>query len=272
MEIEPPEYVFHRAEEERELERLRVIERELDPASRRRLLATGLSTGWSCLEVGPGAGSMLGWMGEIVGATGWVSGVERSPKFLTGQRPAHVVVSEGDIRTVLLPESSFDLVHARYVLVHLPDYEAALSRMVGSLKPGGWLVLEEPDFSASRGVTGDAGALESVRRVNLAIKAMYEALGMDYALGIKLPALAQRLGLTDLIVEHDAPLSPGGSGMATIMRLSAVQLRDKYLATGLVTTSDLESYCRFAEDPRSWAVYYATVAVTGRKSLTPDVI
>jgi hypothetical protein len=53
------EYVFQRVEDQRELERLRVIEVVFDPASRRRLLGTGLQAGWSYLEVGPGAGSIM---------------------------------------------------------------------------------------------------------------------------------------------------------------------------------------------------------------------
>ena len=53
--------------------------------------------------------------------------------------------------------------------------------------------------------------------------------------------------------------------MATIMNMATIQLREKYLATGVVEQSDLEQYCRFAEDPNSWAIYYATIAVSGRK-------
>ena len=34
------------------------------------------------------------------------------------------------------------------------DYEAVSTKMVDSLKPGGWLVQEETDFSASRSITG----------------------------------------------------------------------------------------------------------------------
>lgn len=51
--------------------------------------------------------------------------------------------------------------------------------------------------------------------------------------------------------------------MATIMKMSAVQLREKYLATGRVTAQDLDQYCRFADDSKAWAIYYATVAVSG---------
>jgi hypothetical protein len=91
-------------------------------------------------------------------------------------------------------------------------------------------------------------------------------LNMDYALGLKLPALIQRRGFQQLTVENDAPLCAGGSGMATVMKLSAKQLWEKYLATAVVGPSDLERYCRFADDPNTWAIYYATVAVSGRKA------
>ncbi len=53
--------------------------------------------------------------------------------------------------------------------------------------------------------------------------------------------------------------------MATIMKLSAHQLAERYLATGRVTKTDLTRYVRFSEDPDSWAVYHATVAVMAQK-------
>ncbi len=107
--------------------------------------------------------------------------------------------------------------------------------------------------------------MASLRKVNQAIEQMYATLRMDYALGLKLPALMQRRGLQHLTVENDAPFCAGGSGMATVMKMSAEQLREEYLATRVVGQSDLERYCRFADDPNSWAIYYATIAVSGRK-------
>lgn len=89
---------------------------------------------------------------------------------------------------------------------------------------------------------------------------------MDYALGLKLPVLMQRRGLQYLTVENDAPLCAGGSGMAKVLKMSAEQLREKELDTGVVGQSDLEQYCRFADDPNSWAIYYATIAVGGQKA------
>ena len=156
------EYVFQRVDDQKELERLRMIEQVFDPASRRRLLGTGLKAGWRCLEVGPGAGSIMTWMGEVVGSTGQVVAVELDPKFLGERERSNVSVVQADIRTAQLPQQSFDLVHARYVLIHLSDYEVALTKMLDCLKPGGWLVLEEPDFSASRGITGSEQELASL--------------------------------------------------------------------------------------------------------------
>jgi SAM-dependent methyltransferase len=260
------EYVFQRAEDQKELERLRMIERVFDPASRRRLLGTGLQAGWRCLEVGPGAGSIMTWMSEVVGPKGQVVAVDLDPKFLGESGQSNVEIVRADIRTAQLSGQSFDLVHARYVLIHIPDYETALNRMLDCLKPGGWLVLEEPDFSESHGITGSEGQLKAVQKVNDAIKCMYERLGMDYSLGRNVPGLLQSRGLQSMTMENDGPPSAGGSGMATIMKMSAVQLREKYLATGVVSDEDLEQYCRFAENPQSSAVYYATIGASGRKA------
>jgi ubiquinone/menaquinone biosynthesis C-methylase UbiE len=169
-----------------------MIEQVFDPASRRRLLATGLQSGWRCLEVGPGAELIMTWMSEVVGPTGQVVAVDLDPKFLGESGQSNVEIVRADIRAVQFPEQSFDLVHARYVLIHLPDYEVALTKMFERLKPGGWLVLEEPDFSASRGITGNEQELASLRKVNQTIEQMYGTLRMDYAMGLKLPTLMQR--------------------------------------------------------------------------------
>ncbi|MFO0706775.1 MAG: methyltransferase domain-containing protein [Nitrospira sp.] len=260
-----PEYVFTSVEERRELDRLQAIEREFDPASRRRLAATGLGTGWRCLEVGPGAGSLMMWMGEIVGPSGHVTGLDLSTKFLPTTRPAQVAIQEGDIRTVPVVPGAFDLIHARYVLIHLSDYEVAFDRMLTALKPGGWIVLEEPDFSVSRGIEGTPAQLTAMDHINQAIHRMYESRGMDSSLGRRLLPLFQRHGLRDLSMEHGAPISPGRSGLAAVMAMSAVQLRERYLATGLVSEDDLRLYGEMATDPKSRAVYYATVAVAGQK-------
>lgn len=261
------QYVFTNSQYVKELERLQAIEQVFDPASRRRIQATGIGENWRCLEVGAGAGSITQWLAAAVGENGKVVAVDLDSRFIANIQLPNVEILEADIRQLSLEHHSFDLVHARYVLIHIPDFQAALSRMLDLLKPGGWIVIEEPDFAAARAIVGAKQACDSMNRVNRAILQMFASRNMDYALGAKLPATLQKLGLQQLSVENDVPLSNGGSGIATVMKMSTVQLTEQYIATGEVTQADIEQYCLFSEDPNAWAIYYATVAVVAQKSI-----
>lgn len=257
------DYVFQAAEEQREYERLQTLEQIFDPGTQSRLLATGLSTGWRCLEVGAGAGSIVRWLEQRIGPSGKVVAVDTNPRFLRGRGTSTIEVVQGDICGVELPPEAFDLVHARYVLIHIADYRRAFERMLQCVKPGGWVVIEEPDFSAARAIVGTEESKLAFNRITTAIERMFTSLGMDYAAGAKLPALFQEHHLSQVTVHHEGHLASGGGPVPRLMKLSAQELRAKYVATGLVTEADVDAYCRFADDPDAWAVYYATVAVTG---------
>ncbi|MER3434900.1 MAG: SAM-dependent methyltransferase [Leptolyngbya sp. ERB_1_1] len=259
------QYVFTDVQQVRELERLQTIEQVFDPATRARIQATGITANWHCLEVGAGAGSIAQWLAAVVGEQGKVVAVDLDTRFVERFQLPNLEVLQADIRHSPLENHSFDLIHARYVLIHIPDFQAALTRMLNLLKPGGWIVIEEPDFSAARAIVGEA--CQSVDRVNRSILKMFANRGMDYALGVHLPALFQNPGLQRLIVENDVPLSSGGSAVATVMKMSAIQLAQKYISTGEATQEDIEQYCLFADNPNTWAIYYATVGVSAQKSI-----
>jgi SAM-dependent methyltransferase len=264
MQTSGPSYVFGDAAGDRELRRLRQIESALDPASRRLLQRTSPPVGWACLEVGAGAGSIANWLADAVGPAGSVVALDVDPRFMVpGSRP-NVEVVGADIRE-WEAERVYDLVHARYVLIHVPEVDRAIGRMAATLRPGGWLVLEEPDFIPARfagGPTEFAGAFE---RVNAAIDAMFVSRNMDPALGAHLPAILSKLGLSLVAVETEAHLVAGGSEIALMMKASTEQLRDKYVGTGLASDDDIEGYLRFAQDPSTWGTYYATVRILARR-------
>lgn len=259
-------YVFGSTQYETELARLRAIEALFDPASRRLLTTTGVVENWQCLEAGAGAGSIARWLSEAVGSDGGVTAVDLNCRFLRNLSCTNVHIIEGDFNQVDLPHEHFDLVHARYLLVHVMEPQAVIHRMLQVLKPGGWLVLEEPDFSAARAAIGPDDSVLAFHKIRDAIRVMFDAKGTDWSVGFKLPRLLQAAGCTNVYAEQDAPLSQGGTGIALMMRQSAVQLREKYLATGQATEGDLAAYARLTADPSSWAVYYATLRVKARKS------
>lgn len=252
-------YIFTNTKFKSELSRLQVLEKVGDPASRRRILATGITTGWQCLEIGAGAGSMMRWMAEIVGTAGKVTAVDLDTRFIKDNDLSNVEVIEADINQVTLP-GLFDLIHIRHVLIHLKD-RAILTKLLKLLKPQGWLVIEEPDFSATRFISGTTLQQQSVEKVHQAICQMFSNQGKDYALGIKLPSILQQLDLQQIQVENDVPIAAGNSDIARLMKLSAQQLAEKYIATGKATLTDIQIYCQFAEDETAWGIYLATVGV-----------
>ena len=76
------QYIFKPNVEDKEFHRLRMIEAARDPFTIQLLERTGMQEGWNCLEIGPGAGSMLRWIGEKVGKSGLVIGVDKKPVYL----------------------------------------------------------------------------------------------------------------------------------------------------------------------------------------------
>ena len=168
-------YVFGSTQHQAELERLRAIEVLFDPASRRVLNGAGVAANWRCLEIGAGAGSIVRWLSEAVGPRGGVTAVDLDCRFLRDFSCANVQIVEGDFNQLNLPPKSFDLVHARYVLVHMAEPQAVIRRMLNMLKPGGWIVVEEPDFSAARAATGPDNLVPAFQKVRDAIHAMFDA-------------------------------------------------------------------------------------------------
>ncbi|KAM5543811.1 hypothetical protein V8D89_002428 [Ganoderma adspersum] len=62
--------------------------------------------------------------------------------------PSNVEFHKLDItETFPFEDEAFDIVHARLVLMHVPGAEDVLRRAVRLLKPGGWIIVEDPDDS-----------------------------------------------------------------------------------------------------------------------------
>ncbi|UFP95852.1 class I SAM-dependent methyltransferase [Gloeobacter morelensis] len=260
-------YVFADHAEEAEWRRLRAIEECFDPATCRRIAQLGVKPGWSCLEVGPGAGSVTRWLAGQVEAQGRVLALDIRPHSALRLVPANVEVRRQDIVT-LSEHEMFDLIHTRYVLLHIQRWQEALTNMVRALKPGGWVLLEEPDFTTAAPLQREGNDAAAVMRVNEAVLRMYTAMGIDPSFGRRLPALCQDLGLENVAAEADLPVVPGGSGVARMMGVSLTHLTERLAATGAANQKDVEQYARLAGDPKVWGLYYTTIATWGQKPTT----
>lgn len=141
-------YVFDQTWK-REHARLRALEDLFDGASIRHLAERGAGAGWRCLEVGCGAGGVARWLAERVGASGRVLATDLDLRFLADHGRGNLEVQRHNILTDPLEEGTFDLVHERALLVHVPGRQQALKRMVAAVRPGGWVVAEDPDHGGA---------------------------------------------------------------------------------------------------------------------------
>src|SRR5579863_2257868 len=113
-----------------------------DPQTIRHLETLGVARGWRCLEVGAGDGTIAKWLVDRVGPTGHVLVTDVDTRFLEPLRGPTLDVCAHDIGSDPMPDAEFDLIHTRLVLMHVRERDAALARMVSSLKVGGWLLVE----------------------------------------------------------------------------------------------------------------------------------
>jgi SAM-dependent methyltransferase len=182
---------------------------ELDPNSKRRLAALDPRPDWHCLEIGAGSGTVARWLAERC-TSGRVVATDISLDALDGPPVPNLDVIRHDVTTEEFPEESFDLVYARYVFSHLRSRESDLARIVSWLKPGGWLLLEEPaQFPI------ESAAHATYRDVSLATLVAYrEHVGTDLTWPRTFPAPLVRLGLDDVGMDGSLSLVGGGRPMA----------------------------------------------------------
>ncbi len=236
-------YVFDPAWQ-KERDRLTALESLFDGASRRLLDDVGVGAGWRCLEVGCGAGSIAQWLADRVGEAGHVLATDLDTRFLDGHGRANLDVRTHDIVTDPVDEAAFDLIHARAVLVHLPDRQQVLKRLVAALRPGGWLLIEDVDFGGatagmlSQYASAPRPARAAVERIYLAIAQVFAANGADPTYGSRLTSAMAEAGLARVAAELHAPVVSGGNEQWT--RGSVAQLAERMVATGLTTAADIE--------------------------------
>jgi hypothetical protein len=141
------EYVLdHHQEGERQ--RLALMSRLLDPMHRRHIERLGAGPGARTLEVGCGNGSISGWLAARIAPGGRAVAVDLDLSLVEADGPG-LELRQADILAGPVEPGDFDLVTARAVLHHVADADAAVRNLVASVRPGGAILLIEPDSCRS---------------------------------------------------------------------------------------------------------------------------
>ncbi|GAA4916762.1 class I SAM-dependent methyltransferase [Streptomonospora salina] len=241
-----------------------------DPVTTGRLADTGVGRGWRCLEVGAGGGSVGMWLARRVVPDGWVVVTDVKPVRMPQQ--AGMAVLRHDIARDPLPQGAFDLVHARLVLMHLPERERVLARLLRALRPGGRLQLDELDAThapalvlpeAARSPGPDAAADLYARFQRAKVRAL-TAAGADPAWGSRAAAAMRRTGFTDVDPRPHVQQWRAGSPGA---RLQAHHTRHLHrsLAEAGMTEADLAGVRDLLDHPDFCACSPVFYTVQGRR-------
>lgn len=247
-------------------ERLNQLEEVWDGWTIRNLERVGVDAGWDCLEVAGGGGSIAAWLCRRVGTAGHVLATDVEPCFLESIAASNLTVESHDILADDLPECAFSLVHARALLTFLPEPHRAVQKMVAALKPGGWLLIEEPDYiSATPDPSMGPAAVELSKKGWNALLSHLRSRGYDTELGRHLYHDVETTGLIDLEAEGFVAMQLGGRPSAKFWRITLEQLQDNLLEAALLTSQELDSYRALLDGPMYRWLSLTMMSVWGRR-------
>jgi SAM-dependent methyltransferase len=252
-----PEYVLdHHQEGERQ--RLALMSRLLDPMHRRYLGQLGVVRGARTLEAGCGNGSMSAWLAGQIAPDGHAVAVDLDLSLADARAPG-LEYRQADILAGPVEAGSFDLVTARAVLHHVGDGRAAVANLVASAKPGGKILLIEPDF-----LPASVAEPAEIRAFWQGWLAWSHEQGIDYFIGRRLPGLLSGLGVQDVAATAETALYRGGSQWAEYWRETIAELRPRLLASGRLDARSIGAFLARCADPAWWTQTIAFTAAHGR--------
>lgn len=227
--------------------RFEALETLFDAQSIENLQSAGVGLGWRCLDVGAGSGSISRWLGATVGPTGRVTATDIDTRFMDDVVAANIEVLRHDILADDLVET-YDLVHARLLLVIVRERERALKKMLARLRPGGVFVAEEIDALSMAAASSAAGPIRTLKSI-IAARQVMTSKGADLQLGLHLSDWLGNLGLCDVHASGYVALWNGGSSGCELLSANIEQLRHAIVDQGILKSAQIDDDLAQLKDP-----------------------
>ena len=243
-----------------EFRRLDSLARAFNPASRTHLSGLVLPANARCLDVGAGTGDVSRILAGLV-PDGEVVALDRDTVFLQELGQPNLTVLSGDITSTDLDPGQFDLLHARFVLMHVRDREMLLPRLLQWVRPGGWLVVSD---AVDLGATYTANDAYRTTLVGL-YQAIADTIGSDINFGRRYPQILIENGLRNIGVAADIPAVYAGSPLAEFWQLTLGQARPRIIATGLSDDERFDACLKYLEGPTTWDFSLGMITAWGQR-------
>jgi ubiquinone/menaquinone biosynthesis C-methylase UbiE len=242
---------------------------ELRPEAEALLARIDLGPGDAALDLGCGPRGILDLLATVVSPGGRVVGLDADPGHVAAGQARYglgnVQVIRGDARRTDLPTGSFDLVHARTLLVTIPKPAEVLAEMVRLARPGGWVASQEPDVEHALYYP----PLPAWDRLWDIFRAAFARAGADLYIGRRLAEMYRQAGLQDILVQVHAGAYPAGHSRRTVIPDLVRSLRPVIGELGLASGAELaevdRAVRRHLDDPDTLMMPHLLVAVWGRK-------
>jgi len=245
---------------------------ELAGDSRDLLDRVGLCPGHSVIDLGCGPRGILDMLAGRVAPAGRVVGLDADPahtamaaQFAAARGLTGVQIMTADARRTRLPSGSFDLVHARTLLVNLPDPGDVTAEMVRLARPGGWVASMEPDTEHGR-CHPSHPAFDRLCEI---FTVAFRRNGADPWIGRRVPELFRQAGLEDVQVEARVQMYPPGNSRRTIRADLVLAMRPQVLEMGLASPAELDELDAAArahlQDPHTVVISGLLFLTWGRK-------
>ncbi|MER5795671.1 methyltransferase domain-containing protein [Streptomyces sp. NPDC001980] len=267
-----------RSEQAGEGRRIDVGALAYDDITMARLRALGAGPGWRCLDVGAGTGTIARRLLDEAGVES-VLAVDRDVRFLA-ERPGLDVleaditadITTADITTADLTAAGsaapdvvpgrFRLVHARFVLMHLPEHERLITTLAELVAPGGVLVLGDAvDLTSDR--TPDTPYTTVMRAMWQGLRA---TIGTDVSWVPSYPQLLRGAGLGSVAAEIHVPPLLAGSPVSRFWADTWKRSRAAMLATGLVDDAAVDAAIRYLASEECAALSAGMLTAWGWKA------
>lgn len=249
---------------------------ELAPESIALLDRVGLRPGESAIDLGCGPRGVIDLLAERVSPGGRVVGLDADPahvamasEFVANLRLNDAEIVLGDARDTELESGSFDLVHARTLLITVPQPAQVLAEMVRLARPRGWVVGLEPDTEA----TICYPPHRAFDRLCEIFTIAFARNGADPHLGRRMGELYREAGLEHVAVEARATVYPAGHSRRTVRADLVRSMRSQIVDMGLAAEQELDELDtaarRYFENPEVLVMPGLYFLAWGRKPDCP---